>query len=37
LSGISSIHNEAHYVATNITFFKMLNLFVASIKFSPSQ
>jgi len=32
LSGIDNIHNEAHYVASNIPIFeKLLNLFLASI------
>jgi len=37
LSGNDNIHNEAHYVASNIPIFfrKMLNLFAASIHISP--
>jgi len=38
LPGIDDVHNEALYVASNIPIFflKMLNLFVTSIKISPS-
>jgi len=36
LSDNDDIHNEAHYVASNNTFFwKMLKLFIALIKIMP--
>jgi len=38
LSGNDNIHNEAYYVAINITFFwKMLNLFSVSKNISPPR
>jgi len=36
LFGNDNIHNEAHYVASNIPIILMLNLFIALIYISPS-